>query len=564
MLAAFFGVVSVGVAAPLSPVSRDADLESAFRQQRAAAVVTLEGSPAAGVARKLGLAVIELPVRRQIGGGSFTTNGHAAGLNGNTAGGNGHAASNAPFVPPGARKRSVDNGALLLRTSGTTARPKQFVLSHRNLCGAIRRAALHLGLSARDRYLNVMPLFHSHGLMRCLWTIATGGTILCPQRFEADLFFEWIEDFQPTWYSAVPAVHQAVLSEAPRHRAAAARSRLRFVITNSGAMPQRIAAALETELGAPVLELYGCSETCSATLAPVPPRERKPGSVGVPLIDLAIMDETGRLLGPGEVGEIVMRGETVIAGYFDGGQAEQEAFTNGWFRSGDLGYLDEDGFVFLKSRIKETIHRGGEKIAPREIDEVLLAHAAVRQAAAFPVPHTTLEEEVAAVVVLVEGATVTSEEIRCFAAGRLSPQKTPRQILVSSEIPMSSTGKVVRHELAAALGLNFNGVGIAKRSQLAAPRTPLEETLVSIWSAVLGLAQVGVTENLFQLGGNSLTAMQIAARVADSLGIELPPRMFFDYPTIAGLAAVIDEQRVPPEAEPDHFVRGCMARAATA
>jgi acyl-CoA synthetase (AMP-forming)/AMP-acid ligase II/acyl carrier protein len=392
--------------------------------------------------------------------------------------------------------------------------------------------------------------------MRCLWTIATGGTIICPSKFEAALFFDWVEDFQPTWYSAVPTIHQAVLAEAPRHRAARERRQLRFAITNSAPMPPKAANALEEELGVPVLELYGCSETCSATLAPLssrragarlgdkPARMRKPGSVGVPLIDLAVMNEAGCLLAAGEVGEIVMRGDTVTAGYLGNDEAQHAAFTGGWFRSGDLGYVDEDGFVFVNGRLKEIINRGGEKIAPLEVDMVLLNHSAVAQAATFAVPHETLGEEVAAVVVLAAGMTADAEEIRAFAAEYLSPQKTPRQILISGEIPKSRTGKIARRELAGILGLNFNGNGLARRSECVAASTPLEKALQEIWADVLGLDQVGVTENLFRLGGNSLTAMQIAGRIADTLDVELPAAVFFEHSTIAELAKIIEHDSV--------------------
>ena len=541
MLAGFFGAVQAGIAAPVAPAAREAELDSCFGDQNIAVVVAMEGSAAIEVARRRGLGVLALPTECQGWQGTIDATIYPAR--------DAEVSRNEP-------RDGAEDGALLMHTSGTTSRPKQFVLTHRNICTAIQLAARHLNLGPGDRYLNVMPLFHTHGLMRCLWTISTGGTIICPAKFEAALFFDWAEDFQPTWYSAVPTIHQAVLAEAPRHRAARERRPLRFAITNSAPMPLKVADALEQELGAPVLELYGCSETCSATLAPLSERRgdapaengavrrRKPGSVGVPLIELAIMNESGRLLSAGEVGEIVMRGDTVTAGYLDNDEAQQAAFTGGWFRSGDLGYVDEDGFVFVNGRLKEIINRGGEKISPLEVDVALLNHPAVAQAATFAVPHATLGEEVAAVVVLAAGMSAGADEIRAFAAEYLPPQKTPRQVLIAGEIPRSRTGKIIRRELAGILGLNFNGNGFGRRSECVAASTPLEKALHEIWADVLGLDRVGVTENLFRLGGNSLTAMQIAGRIAEKMDIELPAAVFFERPTIAELAKIIEHDSV--------------------
>lgn len=531
MLAAFFGAVQVGVVAPVAPSLRETEFEACLRHQNPAAVVALEDSTAIQVARRQGLAVIELPanILDWISTDSVQNQTPAP------------ANPKEFLVEPRPEDPTDGGGALLMHTSGTTSLPKKFVLTHRNLSAAIQLAARHLDLDPGDRYLNVMPLYHAHGLMRCLWTIGTGGTIICPPEFDAALFFDWIEDFQPTWYSAVPAIHQAVLAEAPRHQAALDRRRLRFAITNSAPMPFRVAQALEKELGVPILELYGCSETCSATIAPLGSKKRRPGSVGVPIIDLAVMNESGRLLAAGVTGEIVMRGDTVTAGYLDNDEANVSAFSDGWFRSGDLGYVDEDGFVFVTGRIKEIINRGGEKVAPLEVDVALLSHPAVAQAATFGVPHPTLGEEVAAAVVLADGANADADEIRSFVTLRLSPQKAPRQILITGEIPKNRTGKVVRRELAAVFGLDFS-TGTEWRSERAAASTPVEQTLVDIWAGVLGLDEVGVTDNLFQLGGNSLTAMQIAARVVDTLDVDLPAVVFFEHPTIAELAKIIDHE----------------------
>jgi acyl-CoA synthetase (AMP-forming)/AMP-acid ligase II len=260
---------------------------------------------------------------------------------------------------------------------------------------------------------------------------------------------------RPTWYTAVPTMHQTILARAARHAQVIRDNPLRFIRSSSSALPPQVIAELETTFNAPVVESYGMTEAAHQMASnPLPPAVRKRGSVGIAAgPEVAIMDPEGRLLQAGENGEIVIRGANVTAGYQNNPKANAEAFTNGWFRTGDQGTMDPEGYVSITGRLKEIINRGGEKISPREVDEVLMDHPAVRQVVTFAVPHDKLGEDVAAAVVLREGAAATEKELREFLGSRLAAFKVPRTILFLDEIPKGATGKLQRIGLAQKLGL---------------------------------------------------------------------------------------------------------------
>ncbi|HEY2111417.1 MAG TPA: AMP-binding protein, partial [Dongiaceae bacterium] len=259
----------------------------------------------------------------------------------------------------------------------------------------------------------------------------------------------------PTWYTAVPTMHQTLLDLAPRNAAIIARARLRFIRSSSASLPPQVMQALETAFGCPVIESYGMTEAAHQMASnPLPPAPRKPGTVGIGAgPEVAIQAPDGSRLPRGQAGEIVIRGENVTRGYANNPSANAEAYRNGWFRTGDLGFLDPEGYLTISGRLKEIINRGGEKITPREIDEVLMDHPAIAQALAFAMPHDKLGEEVAAAVVLREGESATERELRDFVAGRLADFKVPRRIVVLPEIPKGPTGKLQRIGLAQRLGL---------------------------------------------------------------------------------------------------------------
>ena len=301
-----------------------------------------------------------------------------------------------------------------------------------------------------------MPLFHIHGLMAAtLSSLAAGGAVFCTPGFNALRFFAWLDEVKPTWYTAVPTMHQAILTRAERHRDILARSRLRLIRSSSASLPAPVMVEMERVFGVPVIESYGMTEASHQMASnPLPPRARKPGSVGLAAgPEVAILDEEWKALPRGQVGEVSIRGPNVTPGYEANPEANAKSFRDGWFRTGDQGVLDEEGYLRLTGRLKEQINRGGEKFSPLEVDDVLSSHPAVAQALTFAMPHDKLGEEVAAAVVLREGATATERELRDFCAATLADFKVPRKVVLLTEIPKGATGKLQRIGLAQKLGL---------------------------------------------------------------------------------------------------------------
>ncbi len=396
------------------------------------------------MAEKLGVPVITLTPTPDRGAGRFTLGGDAAGASGG--------ASGDAFAEP-------DDVALVLHTSGTTSRPKIVPLTHRNVCTSARNIATTLALTPDDRCLNVMPLFHIHGLIGALLSsLHAGASVFASPGFNALRFFAWMEEAKPTWYSAVPTMHQAILARAGRNRETIAANPLRLIRSSSSSLPPQVMAALEETFGCPVIESYGMTEAAHQMASnPLPPAARKPGSVGVAAgPEVSVLNEKNEPVAAGAIGEICIKGPNVTPGYENNPKANDEAFAGGWFHTGDQGRLDEDGYLFITGRIKEIINRGGEKISPREIDEILLDHPAVDQAVTFALPHDKLGEEVAAAIVLKEGQSATERELRDFVATRVADFKVPRKIVFVAEIPKGATGKLQRiglHEkLTAELG----------------------------------------------------------------------------------------------------------------
>jgi acyl-CoA synthetase (AMP-forming)/AMP-acid ligase II len=301
-----------------------------------------------------------------------------------------------------------------------------------------------------------MPLFHIHGLIAAvLSSLAAGGSVFCTPSFNALRFFQWLTEAKPSWYTAVPTMHQAILARAARNEEALAAAKLRFIRSSSASLPAQVMAELEATFRCPVIEAYGMTEAAHQMASNrLPPGQRKAGSVGASAgPELAVMAPDGALLQPGEPGEIVIRGPNVTAGYAKNPEANAAAFAFGWFHTGDQGVLDEDGYLRVTGRLKEIINRGGEKISPLEVDDVLMDHPDIAQCVTFAMPHDRLGEEVAAAIVLREGRSASESEIRTFASGRLADFKVPRRIVILDDIPKGATGKLQRIGLAAKLGL---------------------------------------------------------------------------------------------------------------
>ncbi len=438
MAACYMACASGVTSAPLNPAYRADEFEFYLSDLNAKALIVERGSasPAVEVARKLGVRVVELVAGEAAG--DFTLDLPAGSP----------AAHGGPAEP--------DDVSMVLHTSGTTSRPKIVPLSQRNLAASAQNIRDTLRFTAGDCGLNIMPLFHIHGLIAgVLAPLAAGSQVFCTPGFNALKFFAWMDEAKPTWYTAVPTMHQAIIARAPKNLDVIARHPLRFMRSSSSSMPPQVIAELEAIFKAPLVEAYGMTEATHQMCSnPLPPAVRKPGSVGLAAgPEVAIMGEDGSLLPRGAIGEIVIRGPNVTAGYENNAKANAEAFTNGWFRTGDQGQMDAEGYVSLTGRLKEIINRGGEKVSPREVDEILMDHPAVAQVVCFGMPHPKLGEEVAAAVVLREGQTSTERELQAFVSSRAAEFKVPKRILIMDEIPKGATGKLQRIGLAQKLGL---------------------------------------------------------------------------------------------------------------
>ncbi|MCH7562543.1 MAG: AMP-binding protein [Gemmatimonadetes bacterium] len=443
MASAFVSIGAGATTAPLNPSYKEREFDFYLSDLGAKALVVEEGSTseAIGVANRLGVRVLEIRAGDERPSGEFEFVGEA---------------SEESQPSTGGGPAQADDVALVLHTSGTTSRPKIVPLRQSNVCASADSIAKVLELTPDDRCMNVMPLFHIHGLMAAvLSSLSTGASIFCTPGFNALKFFTWLQESDPTWYTAVPTMHQAILGRAPRNQEIVDAARLRLVRSSSSSLPPQVMADLESVFGAPVIESYGMTEAShQMTSNPLPPRARKPGTVGMAAgPEVSVMDQEGGLLATGAIGEIVIRGPNVTAAYESNPEANASSFTNGWFRTGDQGIMDDEGYLSITGRLKEIINRGGEKISPREVDEVLLDHPAVQQVVTFAMPHEKLGEEVAAAVVLREGVEATEGELRDFAAERLVAYKVPRTVLFLDEIPKGATGKVQRIGLAEKLGL---------------------------------------------------------------------------------------------------------------
>jgi acyl-CoA synthetase (AMP-forming)/AMP-acid ligase II len=443
MAAAFLAIGAGATAAPLNPAYRAEEFDFYLSDLRARLLVVGHelSSPVVEVAKQLDIALVRLAPTPGKGAGSFTLE-FPNGL------------ARQPLQKGGAA--GPDDIALVLHTSGTTSRPKIVPLSQGNVCASAHNVSRSVAFSPADRGLNIMPLFHIHGLIAgILAPLSAGGEVCCTTGFNALKFFSLMAEVRPTWYTAVPTMHQAIVSRASKNLEVIRTCPLRFIRSSSSSLPPQVIREMEDAFGVPVIEAYGMTEAAHQMASnPLPPAKRKPGTVGQAAgPEVCVIDAEGNVLASGEVGEISIRGTNVMAGYENNPKANAEAYANSWFRTGDQGVIDAEGYITITGRLKEIINRGGEKISPREVDEILMDHPSVLQCVTFSVPHSKLGEEVAAAVVLRDGTSASEKELREFAAVRLADFKVPRKILILAEIPKGTTGKLQRIGLAQKLGL---------------------------------------------------------------------------------------------------------------
>jgi len=345
----------------------------------------------------------------------------------------------------------LDHEAIIIYTSGTTGKPKGCLLTHGNVIANARQITSWLGFTEKDRLLTIMPLFHMNAVsVTTMSALYAGGSTVVSPKFSASRFWQIISDYEITSFGSVATMLSMLLSTYPDGVPAGLKTdQLRFAMCGSAPVPAEVLRRFEETFNCLVIEGYGLSEsTCRSTFNP-PDQRRRPGSCGLPIgNEMRVVDEEDREVPEGELGEIVLRGENILKGYYKNNAANDTAFRNGWFHTGDIGYRDQDGFFYIVDRKSDMIIRGGENIYPREIDEVLYQHPDVAAAAVVGVPDTLYGEEVAAVIVLKPGAKTSEQQVIDYCKGRLADFKCPKTVHFMEDIPKGPTGKLLKRELA--------------------------------------------------------------------------------------------------------------------
>lgn len=519
-LTTMLAVSQAAVCAPLNPAFTEPEFAFFLADLRARALIVQAGDFPAAEAAAHGLGIQVLAVRPGAGAPAGVLD--FAGL--------GELAADGPPEYP------IET-ALLLHTSATTGQPKLVPLTHRQLIDMV----IVLGHASPGyqpgRCLMLTPQFHLHAILAMVAELIIGGVIICTGGFRPEHLAPWLRTYRPTHYTGTPALHRAVLAVAQ----AGDLSSLRFVTSLGAALPEALQAELESRIGAPVIDGYGLTEAGRVTQTPRDPGLRKPGSVGLCVgPEVAILD--GRSFkGPGRAGEILLKGATVITGYAHNPEANREAFLDGWFRTGDLGFLDADGHLFITGRLKEMINRGGEKILPYEVETVLSRHPAVLEAAVFAFPHPRLGEDIAAAVVARPGSAMDALGLRRFAAESLAAFKVPRRILFLAEIPRSRTGKYQRATLAATLG-----VAGPERSLPGEWLDPQEALLAGIWCRLLDVPALSESDDFFALGGDSTLALSMLLEAEAVCGRPLGTGLLAESGAFGDFLAAIRAPGGPP------------------
>jgi thioesterase domain-containing protein/acyl carrier protein len=379
-----------------------------------------------------------------------------------------------------------------------------------------------LQLTPADRSACIMPLYYNAGFKATLLVpLLIGCSVALPASTQPGDCEQWLRELQPTWLTAAPPFLQAVLdklrAQVPQRPMPPFAPSLRFVLSTASYLPPAIGAELQNRLGLPVVEFYGLCEAGMMTAPILPPETARPGSVGrVPHGELAIQNDEGSFLGPDEAGEIMVRGPSVTPGYLvDDIDGIPTGLRNGWLPTGDIGIVDSAGVLTVTARRKEMINRGGEKISPYDVEKALLAHPAVREAAAFALPHPRLGETVGAAVVLRVGASLASTELIAFVSDRLAPFQLPRHIEILESLPVGVTGKISRTQLSRA--------SINIQRSTAPPGAPLEMLIANIWQRLLNRINIGIEDDFFEIGGDSLLATEMLLELEETTHHRVPP-----------------------------------------
>jgi amino acid adenylation domain-containing protein len=553
MTVAHLAVANAATSVPIDPNATTAEIETALVSLRATAMIASDNlsGHARDCASRLGIQILNLFPRLDAPAGLFTLSGGMPG---------------APAQPGPAQPNDV---ALTIRTSGTTSKPKVVCISHRLAVARGRIEAAAFALEHNDRCLNFRPL-HLHSAINAglMVPLSAGGGVILPAGFDAGAFFEQLVTFGATWFLGSPAYHDAILEQVRYRPDLRRRHVLRFVRSSSYRLAPEAMARLEATFGVPFLERFGGTESGLIARNPPPPADRKPGTVGVPVdSEVALLGNNGAVLGRGiadEMGEILVRGAGVFEGYENNPEADAAAFIDGWYRTGDLGRWDEDGYLIVCGRVKEVINRGGQKISPIEVEDALLRHPGIAEVACFGVPHPTLGEDIAAAIVVNDPAqgVIDTTAVAQFLAPNLAAFKIPKRVVCCEALPRGPTGKLNRLSLAATLGI----ASIIDEANLvtvepAAFEGKWEAEIAAIWRDILKLSTVGYRENFFVLGGESLMAARLLARIGEMTGVDLPVECIFgDGGTVAGLAQLVRDAENGVEIAAPSSVAGPIIR----
>lgn len=510
---AVIAVARCATCAPLNRTLDEASIAELLAAMRIEALVAAAGDSAmTAAARRASVPLLRLHALAQDGAGAFALD------------------AEEPSEPSEPALPSLDDIALLGHTSGTTSRPKIVPQEQWRLTEAVRNRALLLD-GDDERSLLLSPLSSLGSIRRSLLPpLLAGGSVVCPSALDGRSLVDVLATLQPTQLVASPTVLRSMLEEFERRQPRPTHG-LRVMRATYAGLAADLQHRLEAEFKVPVVVSYGMTETGNIAEVPQPPARAPDGSVGRPAtaVEVVVTDDVGRALGCGEAGEIVVRGAEVFAGYEDDEEANRLAFRDGWFRTGDVGRFDRDGFLYLAGRLKDIINRGGTKVAPVDVESVLARHPAVREVAVFAVPHPTLGEDIAAAVVLREGASAGEADLRRFARGALPPFRVPARFLLLPELPRGALDKVRRDELAALAQQ-------AATANFEPPCDELEAQLVAIFAEVLDQPRIGRHDGFFELGGDSLRGMRVISRLEEDLGFAVALDLLYDHPSAAALA----------------------------
>jgi acyl-CoA synthetase (AMP-forming)/AMP-acid ligase II len=505
------GVSMVAVASccaviPLDPKIGGEEFSRLLADRRINAVIIKKGddTPARAAARKAGLPVLELVPGDSGLLGQTQLEGEGVGE---------------PALPGISRP---DDHIFVLGTSGTTSASKVAPIRHRQYLATTSASCAAFEIASDDRLLLPMPLYYAAGAFNIFNTLYSGGSVLVMPGFDVQTFFNLLETSNVTWYMGSPTFQANICGHGEALGAPVKTPSLRFIRASSSHLDPGLGARLEDLFQVPVIEAYSSSEAGFICGNPRPPKLHKLGTVGnVHGGEIKAVDDSGRQVPDGGRGEILFRGPSLFDGYENAPEATDEAFIDGWFRTGDEGFLDEDGYLVLTGRIKEIINRGGEKVSPPEVDAAMMSHPKVIEATSFAIPHPTLGEEVAAAVVIEPGATVTEQDLSRYLLDRLTGFKVPRCIVFTDEIPKSDAGKVQRHKLAEELGVGIDQSPTKGQKSNRKP-SPLEYRLLMLWKWTLKNPRIGLDDNFFMLGGDSLQAVDLVLQMEKVFKCRLP------------------------------------------